>query len=160
MNGTVNSSDTYLDKLKKSMPGEVTALYLSLKLLATDRLIGGRTPDPTVIMDYLKVIIPVICVMLVVAAVYLYAMDHIRNPVQIGVTVVSLFIWAVAMDISYLSQAAEVYRLPWLFDVLARNSVLFLMLVFIWNFSIPMIYALQDRISGVRPPPPGQGVKG
>lgn len=155
MNGTVSSSDTYLDKLKKSIPGEVTALYLSLKLLATDRLIGGRNPEPAVVMEYLQVMIPVICIMLAVAATYLYAMNHIRNPVQIGITVISLFIWAVAMDLTYLSQAAEVYRLPWVFDVLARNSVLFLMFVLIWNFCIPILYALQDRLLGLRPPEGG-----
>jgi hypothetical protein len=155
MDNTVVATDSYLDKLKKSVPGEVTAFYLSLKLLVTDKLIGGQTPDLPQILGYLQIMIPVILIMLFIAALYLYTISKVRNGLQIAITLVSLFIWAVAIDLGYLSQAAAIYQLPWPFDPVARNSVMFQVFVTMWSFCIPIVYALEEQIRSwfVRPPP-------
>jgi hypothetical protein len=150
MDNTVAANDTYIDKLKKSIPGEVTAFYLSLKLLVTDKLIGGREPQLDVIMGYLKIMMPVILVMLVIAALYLYAISQVRSVLQVSITVASLFIWAVAIDINYLSQAAVAFALPWPFDPLARHSVVFLVFVTMWSFCIPIIYAIDEQFRAWR----------
>lgn len=150
----------------------MTAFYLSLKLLVTDKLIGGTAPDLQHILDYLRIMVPVIVVMLVIAALYLSVISKVRNVLQIAITLISLFIWAVAIDLGYLSQAAATYELPWPFDPLARNSVLFQVFVTMWSFCIPIVYAIEDQVRSwfVRPalpvppappvPPVGPGTPG
>lgn len=151
MENTVASSDSYLDKLRKTIPAEVVGLYLGLKLLAAEMLIGKREVTAAVIVDYLNTIIPFLLLVLLAAAAYLYVMERVRNLLQIAITVISLFLWAVALDLSYLSQAVQTYRLPWLFDVLGNNSVSFLLFILLWNFLIPIFYAVQGQ-------PPEEGI--
>jgi hypothetical protein len=158
MSGTVDPGDSYVEKLRKSIPGEVTTLYLSLKLVASQAIIGSDPPTAETLAAYLQTIIPFILVVLLIAALYLYAVSGIRNLLQIAITVVSLFMWTVAIDISYFSQVSASYQLPWLFDLLARHNVSFLMLVIVWNFCIPIIYALQPAGRSAPPVPPGPPV--
>ncbi|MBO9192683.1 MULTISPECIES: hypothetical protein [unclassified Rhizobium] len=153
MANDVTSSDSYVDKLKKTIPGEITSVYMSLKLFAAQALLGTGVPSGDDVARYLKIMIPYMMVMIVIAIAYLYGVSKIRNKLQIAITVLSFFIWAVAIDISYFAQTATAYELPFPFDTLARNSVAFLMFVILWNFCIPIIYAFQ----GVTEVPPADG---
>lgn len=139
----VTPDDSYIDKLKKTIPGEITSVYMSLKLFAAQALLGTGVPSNVDIANYLKSMIPFMVLMTVVAVGYLYGISKVCNKLQIALTVISFFIWAVAIDISYFAQAALTFAFPFPFDTLARNSVTFLMFVILWNFCIPIIYSFQ-----------------
>jgi hypothetical protein len=159
MTNTVESSDDYLEKLKKTIPGDLTAIFISFRLIVANTYgFEGGTPGDAAtlnsIVDYVRYLLTFMIPLVFIGFFYLRLVSRIESILQIVVILISYVLWMLALDISFYSAALKdgtrtLFEVR-LIDVILADKVAFVGITLLWTFSVPIIYAAATKLGWMK----------
>ncbi|WP_299814786.1 hypothetical protein [uncultured Roseibium sp.] len=150
----IEKDDGYVDKLRKTIPGDLTAIYLSFRVVVAS--VYDFVPVETVSAEslaesltYVTYLVRFMLPLSLVAMLYLYFVSEVTSIIQIVVIIISYIFWMVSLDINAISFVLQNFDSITILgpygDIVLRDRVTFIGITLLWTFSIPVIYSIAQN---------------
>lgn len=153
----IKRGDDYLSKLQKTIPGDLTAIYIAFRVIVANSYEFVPSDDATqddflTALQYIVYLIWFMIPLSFLSILYLIFVSKINNIIQLSVIIISYYIWMISLDINVITLLFDKGNYSVgvnVIDDILSDNVLMMGVTILWTFSIPVIYAAASRFGWI-----------